>query len=120
MTVIKLSPPIRLLAVGPSGAGKSCLVSKMIRNRNEVFDKPFSKIYYCAKFATSMPRELQGDKDVVFHQGCPDEQMLENKIGLNNGEHTLIILDDLGETAQNNDIVSMLFTQVWKMTIKAR
>lgn len=104
--MFKFKIPIRLIIAGSSGSGKSSLLSEILSERDKYFDKEIHKIIYCAKYRTSIPHKLQNDKSIIFHEGVPTNEMIENE----GGDHILFCLDDLLESAFASDIVSQMFT----------
>lgn len=62
-------------------------------------------------FSTSIPKALQMDKAVTFHRGAPTPEILEN-VDMNDQTFTLLVIDDLLETAYGSSDVSTIFTQV--------
>lgn len=105
--MIQLSFPFRILIVGASNTGKSTLLADIVLNRDKIINKKIDKIWYCAKYQTSIPAALKTDPLVKFHQGVPSDEICENS----EGKNVLIILDDLLETAFQSDTVSSIFTQ---------
>jgi GTPase SAR1 family protein len=79
----------RFLIVGSSSVGKSTFVKNLILNKDQLFEIPPKKIYYCARSKDSVP---EGIEDlVVFIEGLPSDEILENS----QKEHTIIVIDDL-------------------------
>lgn len=105
--LITFKVPFRILVVGCSGSGKSTLVAELIRRRDEFFDTPFQKIFYCAKYSTSVPEIIKDDPILKFHEGIPSDEIIENS----DQTHILLVLDDLLESAFSSDTVSSIFTQ---------
>jgi len=96
-----------MIIAGSSGSGKSVLLSEILLNRNELIDRKIDKIVYCAKYETSIPVSLRSDKSIIYHEGLPTDEMIQNEAN----ENILLCLDDLLESAFSSDIVSRIFTQ---------
>lgn len=105
--MFKFKWPFRIIISGSSGSGKSVLLGEILKEREKIIDQKIDRIVYCAKFKTSVPVLLRDDKNIIFHEGLPTEEMIEN----DSGEKVLFCLDDLLETAFSSDIVSRLYTQ---------
>lgn len=85
-----------MIIAGPSNCGKTVLITKLIKNKNEYFDKPIKRVLWC--YGENHPRI----KNVVYHEGIPDLDMLK--------EGDLLILDDLAFDA--NKDVTTIFTRI--------
>lgn len=108
--VIQLETPLRMIIAGSSGVGKSHFTAQLILNRHRLFKRAIDGVVYCAKFRTSIPTSLQALEQagfLVFHEGTPTDEMLQNATG----ENKLFIIDDLLETAMRSEVVSDMMTQ---------
>lgn len=103
--LIKLKCPFRMLIFANSGGGKSYFLSKLIENQEEMFETPVKKIYYFAKYPSSINENIR-DK-VKYFQGLPNESHWENQ----SNEHLLICLDDMQHSAFNSKDVPIIFQQ---------
>jgi hypothetical protein len=99
--------PPRIVVSGPTNCGKTFLITQMLTKDN-VFDKPIEKIYYCAKHRNSIPDVLRRNRKVEFIRSLPneDDDILENRRNLN----TIFVIEDWLESAFDNSAVSSLFT----------
>lgn len=94
--------PFRMLCVGPSMAGKSVFIQNLVNNLDKVVcGEPISQILWCYKNENSIPKALNPNLDVKFHQGIPTVEEI------NPG--TLVVLDDLMMQCFTKDVVE-LFT----------
>lgn len=105
--MFKFKVPSRILICGSSGSGKSQLCAHWINNQAQFFELEFDKIFYCAKYETSLPHSLRNNKLVSFHENLPTEDLIRNDASKN----ICFVLDDLMESAFNSDTVSEMFTQ---------
>jgi hypothetical protein len=99
--IYKINNGARILVVGQSNSGKSTFIGNLVKHRNEIFTKPFDKIFYCSKDIVAIPDDVKNHVKVVV--GLPTEEHLEAA-----GEK-LIIIDDQMEAALNSDVVASLF-----------
>jgi hypothetical protein len=88
-----------ITVVGPSQSGKSTLVEKMVAMKDELFNEPFSCVYwYCAYPPT---KKLDG---VKYFVGMPTLKDIP--------PHALVVLDDfMSELAHTRDL-TILMTKV--------
>ena len=86
----RFKSPSTITFAGPTSSGKTFLCAEIIRNRNELFDKPVDRIIYC--YNNSLSSHLN-DPLVEYHNGIFDIKLIPS----NNRNHVLLILDDLSE-----------------------
>jgi hypothetical protein len=103
--ILKFRTPIRMTVFSFSGGGKTTFVSQLIDNQEEAFDKPFEKIYYFAKFSSSVPINIRNK--VIFQSDLPTEKHLENS----GNERVLIVLDDLAHCVYDSPVVQIMSQQ---------
>lgn len=79
------------LFLGPTGSGKSFIVFKIIKERRTLIKGDIKDVLYCLPKNQSIeiPKEIQDDPEVVFHEGVPDFERFSK------GKSYLVILDDL-------------------------
>ena len=110
MTDLRLKVPFNMIVSGPTQSGKTTLVKKMIRFKNDMFDRPPKHIVYCygSEWQKTFDDMKRNDK-VHFISGIP-----EKGISTLFPEHLrpgLIILDDLMNVVKDSDKVVQLFTK---------
>lgn len=110
--MINIKVPFRLVIAGSSSSGKSSLFREMLIRRDNIFDKKFAKILYCTRSLVNVPDGLFLDPFFEFHQGLPDESILESKAGLDKKSHLLIVVDDGMTESVNSSVISTIFTEV--------
>ena len=95
---------------GPTGAGKTQWVYRLLKNLNGMYVKdPPKKIMYC--YGVYQPLYDEMEKTVphlTFHSGLPAQTEIEE---FANGQHGLIILDDLMHQVLEHKDIELLFTQ---------
>ena len=93
---------------GPSRCGKTTFVFKLLTHLKDMYadgEVP-QRILYC--YSTDQPMYDEMEKqvpDIEFHKGLPPEEKIEN---LSDGQHNLIIIDDLMmQLAKSTDMLNM-------------
>lgn len=109
MILIRL--PFRLIVCGSSNCGKSYFVSQLLTHRDKIFQGKIGKILYCCMYETSIPENLKQDKIVEFHRGLPTQQLLDNA-DMTDESYTVVVVDDLLESAFKSSDLSTIFSQV--------
>ena len=101
--------PFGAIICGPTMSGKSEFVFTMIRNKDQMIDKPPARIVYC--YGEWQPKfdELLQESKVEFVSGLAD--VLENRDFFNPEVSTLLIIDDLGQSVAKDTRCTKLFTQ---------
>ncbi len=95
---------------GCTGSGKTYFVYRFLSNADNIFEKGDApqKIVFCySVFQKLYERIKQEIPRVEFFQGLPTSEDLETF----ESDHTLLILDDLGEQLINDLNTCLLFTQ---------
>lgn len=91
---------------GPTNSGKSFFCGQLINERARMFADTIESIFYCAKFHTSIPKNVDAES-ITFLEGLPTEEMFENK----NLGNVLYVLDDLLDEAFKSNTVSKMFCE---------
>ena len=92
------------LLAGMSGSGKTTWLTKLITNKDIMFDIPPKKILYFYGVWQSLFNTLEKQYGIEFHHGLPKD--IEDI-----GEHQLVILDDLQDEVVSCKETEKLFTQ---------
>lgn len=106
----KLRAPSTCVLSGSTGSGKTTLIHRILKSKDELFEKKVHKVMYCMsvdqRLFTEMRRTVPG---IIFKRGLPSQEDLED---FTDGSlHTLVVLDDLMlETVESKSMLS-LFTQ---------
>jgi len=91
-----------------TGSGKSCFVRKLIKYKNDLFDKPVSKIMYAYGVWTDEYDEMEREMEIEFHKNLPTEETVNSFI---DGKQCLLIIDDLMDQCVKDTTVQNLFTR---------
>ena len=103
----QFSENFRALFFGPTGSGKTSLVFDLL-NTDDIFKNKFDKITYFY----NVYQEIFKNKKILFIQGPPLLEHLNEKNTKDRTKHKLWILDDLmSYFSANNIFFSNLFTQ---------
>jgi hypothetical protein len=97
--------PASISVSGISGSGKTHFTFKLIKNRNEMFTPPPGKIMYCYGVWQSAFSEIENI--VEFKEGLPTKEDIEE---FADGNHNLMILDDLMSEISESKIAEKIFT----------
>lgn len=90
---LKLKNPATYLIAGVTCSGKSTFVKELIKNKNEVFENPPTNILYLYGTWQNSFDDMEKMKNIDFHKGLPDEELLKKYY--NDKSHCLILIDDL-------------------------
>lgn len=98
--------PSSWLVVGNSSAGKTVFTERLLSNSDWLFEgEDFRRIIWCSPSISSVPKSIMSDRRTQFYEGLPDDDILENGDRLS----TVVIIDDLGREASENDNVRLAF-----------
>ena len=89
---------------GPSRAGKSTFIKKLIEYKDMMFTREPQKIMYCYAIWSKDFENMDG---VLFNKGLPD---LETIQAFSEGEHSLLVLDDLIHEVCKSGWADQIFT----------
>ena len=90
---------------GPTRSGKTTFTLNLLSHLDKMFTEPINKIYYFYGVWQSSFESFAGDK-LVYLQELPTEERINS---LTNGDHNLVIIDDMQITALNDPFVANLF-----------
>ena len=108
-SLLKFKSPTSIIISGPSQSGKTCLTFEILKHANGMFERIPTRILYAYKVWQNVYDEMERClTNIEFTEGLPSKHDL---IELSKqGEHSLLILDDLLlEASENIDIIN-LFT----------
>lgn len=95
---------------GPPYSGKSYLVRKILENADKMYEKKVSHVLYCygiyLQEFESMKKTIN---NLTIHEGLPDENLVSRMS--KNGDHFIIVLDDLQESLNRSKEAALLFTK---------
>lgn len=100
-----------MIVSGCTGSGKTRFVKRLLDNLGEMYnDTPPVATLYCYGVYQDLYDEMKRSvPNIDFHCGLPDAEMLEELS--KDGEHKLVILDDLQHKAVENEEIELMFTQ---------
>ena len=105
MDSLRFTAPCTAIISGGTGSGKTTFTLNLLRHLEEMFTKPINKIYYFYGVWQSSFENSAGDK-VVFLQELPSEEKINS---ISNGDHNLVIIDDMQISALNDPFIANLF-----------
>jgi hypothetical protein len=90
-----MSSPANVLIAGGSQSGKSTVIRLLLKDHLLLFDEPIHKILYC--YGQTIDDGLLEDNKnlIVTHKGLPTHDEIDNFVDQYNGEHLLLIIEDL-------------------------
>lgn len=98
-----------MIVSGQTGSGKTCFIEQLIRNQDELHDKPFDKIILAYSMLQPVYLRLQSEvPGLELSDGFPEQELTEN---------TLLILDDLMLELENDKRVAVMFTKMRHLNI---
>ena len=109
-TLLPMEPYSSIVIVGPTSSGKTRWTYRLLNCLNRMYaGVPPDKVLYCYgvyqtlydTFEDTMPH-------VTLHQGLPSLSEIEN---FADGQHGLVIIDDLMQQVLGSDDMKLLFTQ---------
>ena len=94
---------------GSTKSGKTMWLFRVLRHKNAMFSQPVKKTLYCYGIYQdtfdAMKKEING---IEFFKGVPTQSDIES---FADGEHNLVILDDLSEKVVKEPDMERLFVQ---------
>jgi hypothetical protein len=107
--MILFEAPSTFSISGTTGSGKTCWLFKILKNAKEMFSKPPYKIKYCYGVWQKLFEQMEIEiPNISFHAGVPSYDQIEE---FADGNHNIIILDDLMTECVANQDVANLFTR---------
>lgn len=102
--------PTQMIVAGPTKSGKTTLVTRIIKNKNIMFNPPPEEVYWFYTMDKSIePVRKELDDDVIFIRGVATYSFLENKVC--DGRPKIVVLDDM----QSETRGAASFTQISNM-----
>ena len=108
MATLKLTSPLTATISGSTGSGKTRWLYKLLQHKNEMFDIPVHKIIYCYGVWQPLFDEMEKYLDINFHEGVPTIGTINEFV---DGQHNIIVLDDLQDQVSNSLEAEQLFTR---------
>lgn len=104
--------PGSLLVCGASHSGKSHLVRDILQHRELLFtgSEPITAIKYC--YSQHPGSLFEHVSDITYHQGLPDEALLDEWLEMYSGARWILICDDLQLDFFNSPICEPLMTKL--------
>jgi hypothetical protein len=100
--------PTTVCISGTTNSGKTYFVKQLLENKNEMFNPPADKVMYCYGVWQSLFEDMEKQLDIMFHKGLPNEETVDTFV---NGNHNIIILDDLMDDVVESKGVQNMFTR---------
>ena len=108
MATLPFICPFTATISGSTGSGKSTWLYKVLQQKNEMFDTPVHNILYCYGVWQSLFDDMEKHLDIEFHEGLPSLSKIDD---FANGQHNIIILDDLQDRVSKSVEAEQLFTR---------
>lgn len=110
-SLVPFHGPGSICVVGATASGKTCWIYKMLQNLNGMFDgaPPPCQVLYCYGIHQKLYDDMSTTlPNFSLHEGLPTEEKLDE---FTDGQHKLVILDDLVQDVVKNANMERLFTQ---------
>ncbi len=101
--------PFSAVISGPSGSGKTVFVKNLLCNANKMIDVKIDNIVFLYGCWQPLYDELLSLFPIKFIEGIPNSLTDENLLPSN--KKSILICDDLMDTAYSNDEISRAFTK---------
>lgn len=105
--------PTQLLISGPTKSGKTSLVTKILQNREVMFEPVAAKVYWFYTMLNSITPVQEALSDVEFIEGIPDYDFISTKIVDNTPK--ILVMDDMQDvisTAKGATDMTKIFTRL--------
>lgn len=110
MVVIKFISPFICIVAGSSSSGKTTLVFEILKHSGDMFTEPPVQIMYAyGSWQTKFTEMQQSISNIEFFEGLPTKQDLDT--WAINGQHRILVLDDLMSVAEHDKSTLDLFTK---------
>jgi hypothetical protein len=108
-TMFPFEGPSTFSVSGTTGSGKTSWIFKLLRHTDVMFSNPPKKILYAYGVWQSLFDEMERSiMNITFHEGIPNSSLVEE---FADGDHNIIILDDLMEDCVKNQDIANLYTR---------
>ena len=107
MDGLRFSAPCTGIISGPTGSGKTSFTLNLLKHSDKMFTEPINKIYYFYGVWQRAFEGFTGDR-LVYLQELPTQERINS---LTNGDHNLVIIDDMQITALNDSFIANLFSR---------
>ena len=106
MTSLQFNSPSTIIISGPTALGKSTFLFRIMKEPH-IFNQKFEKIIYFYSVWQSLFEGYDNEK-VIFKKGIPNEEDIDV---FADGNHNLLIIDDLQISALNNHFIANIFSR---------
>lgn len=100
--------PTAIMISGCTSSGKTTWVNRVLENKDELFDPPPHKVLYCYGEMQPLFDEMKKFSFIEFHHGLPTVDDID---AFADGQHNLIVLDDLMADIVKDESIQQLFTR---------
>lgn len=90
-----IKSPSSILLCSPSNSGKTSLFLELIKFRDWIFENKFEKVILCYTMYQDAYKELENDKQIIFFEGIPTYEHLQEWSLKSENKHVLLVWDDL-------------------------
>ena len=105
---IRLSSPSCSIIFGQTSSGKSYLTRNILKQCNDIYEKPVNKILYCYTAFQPLFDEMEKEmSNITFHKGVPSEHYINE---FATGGHNICVLDDMQNAVTSSPEMEHLFT----------
>ena len=106
--LVKFESPATMLISGMTGSGKTVALYQLLRHADGMFQIPPKRIiYHYGKWQHLYDEMKANIPSIEFHEGLPTREFLETFD--ENGNHSILILDDLLQVASKDSNIVDLF-----------
>ena len=111
MSLVPFQPCSSFIISGGTGSGKTYWTYRFLQNSKDMIQgKPVRKVMYCyGVFQPLFDDMVKTIPNFELHQGLPNSEVIQEFT--RDGEHNLIILDDLMHQVTHSPDMVLLFTQ---------
>ena len=105
-----MKAPSSLGVFGPPMSGKSYMVRQILENSDKMYTERASKVLYCyGEYLQEFESMKKSIHNLHLNEGLPDESVIERLS--QDGQHWIIVLDDLQEELNRSKEAALLFTR---------